>query len=48
VLALWRARGLPIRDGYALTLREEMNGEFDWTSQNWGVKPLTTSCKDTK
>jgi hypothetical protein len=48
VLALWRTRGLPIRDGYALTLREEMNGEFDWTSQNWGVKPLTTSCKDTK
>jgi hypothetical protein len=49
LIRIWRGRGLPVRDTYAFELSQATDtGSFQWTSMNWGLKPLSTACKDVK
>jgi hypothetical protein len=49
LIKIWGGRGLPVRDTYGLELGQATDtGAFQWTSMNWGLKPLSMACKDVK
>lgn len=46
IVAIWRAKGLPFRQGYSLELSDTIgHGPPSWKSGDWGVPAIDIDCK---
>jgi hypothetical protein len=51
IVELWRAKGLPFRQGYNLSLSDSLGHGRDrpyWTSADWGVPTIDIDCRPTR